>query len=235
MLVFCHLFVGAAIGLALARATGERGLVAVGLLGGVLPDLVDKPLGHLLLASTIDNGRLVAHSLAFLLLLLVAGSLLFRGRRPWLAPALALGVLSHQLLDAMWRDPSAWFFPLLGPFTPGHYPDYFLSGLTAELGSPSEWLFGAATLALVLAVLRPAFVPPALSGSAVRLLPALAVVTGLAGLLVLVGGMVGLGTPLAPGIDPRDGVLLGLGALGGAVVVWREGDGPGRQRPQQFG
>ncbi len=234
MLVFCHLFVGAAIGLALARAAGDRRLVAAGLLGGILPDLVDKPLGHLLLASTIDNGRLVAHSLAFLLLVLVAGSLLLRERSSLLAPALALGVLSHQLLDAMWRDPSAWFFPLLGPFAPGHYPDYFLSGLLAELGSPSEWLFGAATLALVLGVLRPAFVPPALSGSAGRLLPVLAAVTGLAGLVVLVGGLVGLGTPLAPGVPPGDGVLLGLGALGGAVVVWREGDGPGRERPQKF-
>ena len=134
MLVFCHLFVGAAIGLALARATGDRRLDAAGLVAGILADLVDKPLGHLLFASTLDNGRLVAHSLGFLLVLLVAGSVLFRGRRPVLALVLALGVLSHQLLDAMWRDPVAWFFPLLGPFVPGHYPDYFLWGFMAELG-----------------------------------------------------------------------------------------------------
>ncbi len=132
MLVFCHLFVGAAIGLALARATGDRRLVLAGIAAGLLPDLIDKPLGHLLLATTLDNGRLVAHSLAFVLVLLVAGALLLRGRGPLLAAVLALGVLSHQLLDAMWRDPSAWFFPLLGPFVPGHYPDYFLSGLAAE-------------------------------------------------------------------------------------------------------
>ena len=166
MLVFCHLFVGTAIGLTLARATGDRRLVLAGVAAGLLPDLIDKPLGHVLLASSLDNGRLVAHSLAFVLVLLVAGALLLRGRGPLLAAVLALGVLSHQLLDAMWRDPSAWFFPFLGPFVPGHFPDYFLSGLAAELGTPSEWLFGAATLALVLAVVRPALVPADLARSA---------------------------------------------------------------------
>jgi len=234
MLVFCHLFVGAAIGLALARATGDRRLVAAGLFAGILPDLIDKPLGHLMLASTLDNGRLVAHSLAFVLVLLVAGALLLRGRGPLLAPVLALGVLSHQLLDAMWRDPSAWFFPLLGPFVPGHYPDYFLSGLAAELGTPSEWLFGAATLALVLAVVRPAFAPADLARSARRLLPFLAVGIGLMGLLALVAGALGIPAPFAPGIGPHDLLLLGLGSLGGAVVV-HEYNRSGRDGLQQLG
>lgn len=235
MLVFCHLFVGAAIGLALTRATGDRRLVVAGLFAGILPDLIDKPLGHLLLASTLDNGRLVAHSLAFLFVLLVAVSMLLRGRRPWLALVIALGVLSHQLLDAMWRDPPAWYFPLLGPFVPGHYPDYFLSGLAAELGSPSEWLFGAATLALVLAVFRPTFIPAGVLRLAGRLLPVLAVGVGLVGLVALISGGFGLPTLFGPGIIPRDEILLGLAALGGAVVVWREGDGPGRERLQQPG
>ncbi len=60
MLVFCHLFLGTAIGLVFARATGDRRLLAV------------------------------------------------------------------------------WLFPLLGPFAPGHYPDYFLGGLLVDIGSPSE-------------------------------------------------------------------------------------------------
>jgi membrane-bound metal-dependent hydrolase YbcI (DUF457 family) len=234
MLVFCHLFVGAAIGLALAQATGDRRLILAGLFAGILPDLIDKPLGHLMLASTLDNGRLVAHSLAFVLVLLVAGALLLRGRGPLLTAVLALGVLSHQLLDAMWRDPSAWFFPLLGPFVPGHYPDYFLSGLAAELGTPSEWLFGAATLALVLAVVRPAFAPADLARSARRLLPVLAVGIGLMGLLALVAGALGLPAPFAPGIGPRDMLLLGLGSLGGAVVV-HESNRSGRDGLQQLG
>jgi membrane-bound metal-dependent hydrolase YbcI (DUF457 family) len=237
MLVFCHLFVGAAIGLALARATGDRRLIAAGLVAGILPDLVDKPLGHLLFASTLDNGRLVAHSLGFLLVLLVAGSVLLRGRRPVLALVLALGVLSHQLLDAMWRDPVAWFFPFLGPFVPGSYPDYFLWGFMAELGSPSEWLFGAATLALVLAVAPPAFVPPRIARSAGRLLPYLAIAVGLVGLAALGAGLVGVATPFpfTPGLLPRDALLLGLGALGCAVVVGYECYRPRFERRQQVG
>lgn len=235
MLVFCHLFIGVAIGLALARATGDRQLILAGLVAGILPDLIDKPLGHLLLASTLDNGRLVAHSLGFMLVLLIAGSLLLRGRRPWLALVLALGVLSHQLLDAMWRDPPAWYFPLLGPFVPGHYPDYFLSGLMAELGSPSEWLFGAATLALVLAVFRPTFLPAGAARLAGLLLPVLVVGVGLVGLVALASGALGLPIPVAPGFLPQDKLLLGLAALGGAVVIGYECNRPGSERLQQPG
>lgn len=235
MLVFCHLFVGAAIGLAFALSTGDRRLLAAGLVAGILPDLIDKPIGHLLFAATLDNGRLIAHSLGFVLALLVVGTLLLRRRGLLLAPVLALGVLSHQLLDAMWRDPSAWYFPLLGPFVPGHYPDYFLTGFMAELGSPSEWLFGAATLALVIAVLRPAFVPAGAMRLAERLLPVLVLGVGLAGLVTLISGAIGLPTSFAPGFLPLNELLLGLGALGGAVLIGYEQYRPGRERFQQPG
>jgi len=49
-----------------------------------------------------------------------------------------------------------------------------------------------------------------LAALARRLLPALAVVTRLVGLLELVGG------------------ILSIGGVAVAVVIWREGDGPGR-------
>lgn len=35
------------------------------LLGPVLPDLIDKPIGEILLADSLSNGRLVAHTLLF--------------------------------------------------------------------------------------------------------------------------------------------------------------------------
>ena len=44
MLVFCHLLVGAAVGLALARAIGDRRRVAAGMVAGSLPALVDNPM-----------------------------------------------------------------------------------------------------------------------------------------------------------------------------------------------
>ncbi|MEN6343636.1 MAG: metal-dependent hydrolase [Methanospirillum sp.] len=234
MLVFCHLFVGAAIGLAFARATGDRRFVTAGLVAGILPDLIDKPLGHILFASTLDNGRLIAHSLVFVLVLFVAVTVLLRDRRTLFAPAIAIAVLSHQFLDAMWRDPSAWYFPLLGPFMPGHYPDYFRSGLVAELGSPSEWLFGFAALALILAVLRPAFVPGGITRLAERLLPVLAVVVGVAGLGILASGVLGLPTLFAPGLRPPDEILLGLGAMVSAVIVGYEYSRMGRESLEQF-
>jgi hypothetical protein len=218
MLVFCHLLVGAAVGLLFARATGDRRLVAAGLAAGLLPDLVDKPVGHLLLASTLDNGRLVAHSLGFAVALVAVALLACRRRNAALAAVFGLGVLAHQLLDAMWRDPTAWLFPLLGPFAPGHYPDYFLMDLAAELGSPSEWVFGAAAVAVILAVVRPAAAPGSAVASARRLLPVVALALGAVGAAALLGGDL-----VAPGLAPADLVLLGLGALGSAAVVGHEG------------
>ena len=221
MLVFCHLVAGAACGLLGARTEAARPLLAAGMIGAILPDLIDKPIGHLLLAGTLDNGRIVSHSLGFFLVVLVAGTLLLRRRHPLLGPMLALGVLSHQLLDAMWRDPEGWLYPLLGPFVPGRYPDYFLHGLLAELSSPAEWLFGVTILTLLVAAYRPAPIPSALRRSVGRLLPFLAVLVGVLGLLSLVGAALGLPNAFTHLSGPGDNALLGLAAIGGSVAILR--------------
>lgn len=43
------------------------------LVGSVLPDIIDKPLGGIILKDTIGNGRIYAHTLLFLLSLFVIG------------------------------------------------------------------------------------------------------------------------------------------------------------------
>lgn len=84
-------------------------------LGGLLPDLVDKPLGHLVLGY--GHGRLWMHTLLATLAfaaLALAGWRLSR-RLGLVLAALALGVASHLVLDAMWGSPAILLWPLLGP------------------------------------------------------------------------------------------------------------------------
>lgn len=211
---------GAAVGLLAGRAGGVRPLMVAGMTGALLPDLIDKPIGHLLLGGTLDNGRLLSHSLGFLVAVFAIGCLLSRRSHPLQGPVLALGVLSHQYLDAMWCDPTAWFYPFLGSFVPGQYPDYFLHGLISEISSPAEWIFGATLFALILLVYHPR--GEGLGGLrpvAVRLETSFGVLTGLLGLLSLVAASLALPNPFGTITLAGDYLLLGTSALVEGVVI----------------
>jgi hypothetical protein len=45
------------------------------LVGSMLPDIIDKPLGQLVLRNLMSNGRIFSHTLLFLLLICLAGFL----------------------------------------------------------------------------------------------------------------------------------------------------------------
>ena len=140
--MFCHLFIGAVLGLLLYRWSGQRWIVPVVAFGAILPDLIDKPLGHLLLNSTLDSGRIFGHTMLFLLVLALAGAVLWKVRSSRLVGMVGLGVASHLVLDSMWSQPVTLLWPALGPFQQHHYPDYFANSLATELTTPSEWAFG---------------------------------------------------------------------------------------------
>ena len=70
------------------------------LLGSMLPDIIDKPLGELRF-GTPAMGRTIAHTLLFLLLLGMAAYYLSDLR----LASLAGGVMAHLLLDFMWDSP----------------------------------------------------------------------------------------------------------------------------------
>ncbi len=95
------------------------------LLGALLPDLIDKPLGHILLPE--NNGRIIAHTLLFSVLLLVMG-LAWKSALP-----LSLGVSMHQLLDSMYMSPESSLWPMLGPF---QYTDFHISNWLDPLTDP---------------------------------------------------------------------------------------------------
>lgn len=146
MLIFCHLCIGTILGILLAEHFKRRMLLPVCMIGSLLPDIIDKPIGYLILPE-LGDGRLIAHSLIGLLII---GFLVFCLSRHFLsAIACAIGIASHQVLDTMWRIPVNWFFPFLGPFPAVPNPDYFGSGLMRELSTPSEWAFFAAVIIIL--------------------------------------------------------------------------------------
>jgi len=147
MLIACHLFFGTGIGLLLQNHFRSGYILPACILGSVLPDLIDKPLGYIVFPS-IGDGRLIAHSLiGFALVLLISGAL-FRDRL--LTAGLGIGILSHQILDEMWKIPVNWFYPLLGPFPVYQMEDYFGWGFMRELTTPSEYLFSLGILLLLM-------------------------------------------------------------------------------------
>ncbi len=80
----------------------------------LLPDVIDKPLGHLILPGIFDSGRIFAHTLLFTLVLLIFGLMQYRRRgRRWCL-TLAMGSAGHLVLDAMWRTPRTLLWPAFG-------------------------------------------------------------------------------------------------------------------------
>ncbi|WOX56486.1 metal-dependent hydrolase [Methanoculleus palmolei] len=141
MYLLAHAMAGILIGIVFAAIAGDRRVIAFGALGGVLPDLIDKPLGHIVLAETVGYGRIYCHGLTVLSLVALAGLLIYRYRKRIGLLALAAGMASHQVLDSMWRHPVEWFWPFLGPLQEHHYPkDYLWNSVLRELAQPSEWL-----------------------------------------------------------------------------------------------
>jgi inner membrane protein len=100
------------------RTTGERLSAATidyraVILGSMLPDLIDKPLGIFILGDELHNGRFLGHSLLFVVLLLLAALAFRRSAGPVLS-AVALGSAAHLVLDRMWVETDTLLWPLLG-------------------------------------------------------------------------------------------------------------------------
>ncbi len=83
-------------------------------IGALLPDLVDKPLGMIIFASTISNGRMISHTLVFSFTLFLIGLYLQNKGCDFRVTALASGSFFHIMEDQMWNTPQTLFWPLLG-------------------------------------------------------------------------------------------------------------------------
>lgn len=219
MFVACHLFLGLVLGLALTGRLGDRRLIGFAALGAVLPDLIDKPVGHLLLAESLDSGRLFAHGLLFLMILTVAGIALHRRRESVALLAVAAGVFSHQVLDAMWALPVTWYFPLFGPYEPYEFTNYFGGAILAEVSSLSEWVFLAASAGIALAACRG--LNPGKTELATALVRISVPLLGILALVSLFAWAAGIPESiLMAGAGPEDYLLLAaVGAIGVIAVI----------------
>jgi hypothetical protein len=84
------------------------------LIGAILPDIIDKPIGTFLFRSTFHNSRIFAHTLLFTFLILFFGTILLMKKRN--NKLLTLGVATgiHLILDSMWLYLGILFWPLYG-------------------------------------------------------------------------------------------------------------------------
>ena len=84
------------------------------LVGALLPDIIDKPIGLYILREAFSNGRIFAHTLFFLILITVAGWFVYRLRRNTWFFVLSFGTFMHLALDQMWEMPQILLWPLFG-------------------------------------------------------------------------------------------------------------------------
>lgn len=90
------------------------------IVGSLLPDIIDKPIGIYLLRDTFSNGRIFAHSLLFVLILLILGVYRYRKYGKAGVLILSLGSGFHLVLDGMWHTPDTLLWPVSGFIFPKH-------------------------------------------------------------------------------------------------------------------
>jgi len=123
------------IGFALlvARVLRRNGKLVA--LGGMLPDIIDKPLSLL----GIGCGRFVAHSLLFTVFVTL------------LNPDVGLGCVTHLILDRIWENPEVFFLPFLGIPPNIHYTVYdYLYPLLHDRFVQAGEVLGSACIAIYL-------------------------------------------------------------------------------------
>ena len=100
------------------------------IIASILPDIIDKVVGLIILKEEISNGRIFTHSL------LVVGTVSFyivagtKMRSGHVLKALYYGtpVWMHLILDRMWEEPATLLWPLFGTTFPRvdiEFTDYF--------------------------------------------------------------------------------------------------------------
>jgi inner membrane protein len=129
------------------------------LVGALLPDIIDKPLGHIFLREYLSSGRTFAHTLLFAILRTLGGLLIrYRTGKNWML-VLSLGTFIHLILDEMWRQ--QWRSTILWPLYGLEFPRAELTdwvgniwdGLTHDPTVYIPEIVGAVVLLLFLWVL----------------------------------------------------------------------------------
>lgn len=111
------------------------------LFGALLPDLIDLPIGTLVLANTYSTAELWAHSLLIPTMYMAIVLLRTRrGRKRRALMAVGVGWLFHLLLDGMWADQQVFLWPFFGfEFTVGDMP-YWPAAWARATSDPWRWI-----------------------------------------------------------------------------------------------
>lgn len=153
MFLFGHL--GITFGIAflllrLLKIEPNRRLYLFVLVGAILPDIIDKPTGEILLADSLSNGRLFAHTLLFIFILLLIGIYIYKYRRSGEIGGFALCFASfiHLCEALMWLFQETLLYPFFGfDFPQGiveeHWLDFFFGAFfgTYSLSSGLSYVF----------------------------------------------------------------------------------------------
>jgi inner membrane protein len=80
------------------------------IIGSLMPDIIDKPLAFF----GFGGGRSITHTLlVFLIVSSIALYFYLKQKRTWLL-AIAIGMVTHLVLDLIWEAPRVLFWPLFG-------------------------------------------------------------------------------------------------------------------------
>jgi membrane-bound metal-dependent hydrolase YbcI (DUF457 family) len=223
MLLMCHLFIGLVIGLVAYQYLGDRRTIPLAALGSILPDLIDKPLGHIILSGSVDFGRIYAHSGLFFLAMMVVALAYQRRKGSWILLALVAGMFSHLVLDSMWQMPVTLFYPLLGEFGLHYFPNYVGESLAREIGNTYEWVFAVASISMLMFTYQSHL--GRWKDPTVRFVPL--IVRNLSVLLMIIG-IVAIGcaalssyNPFYGDTTPDQNLIAGLAASLGGLIAYR--------------
>ncbi len=140
------------------------------LVGSLLPDIIDKPVGHFIFRNIFANGRIFCHSFLYLCLILLAGILLYyRRKQNWLI-VLSFGSFIHLVLDQIWLTPQTLFWPLYGLAFPHGDPDtlHWLEGMLSALFTDPSTCIPEAIGAVILGIFLWQLVQAKAAGSFIR-------------------------------------------------------------------
>lgn len=111
------------------------------LVGSILPDIIDKPIGAYLFRSTFHNSRIFAHTLAFSVVLVLLGLYMLYKRRKNNILILGICTSIHLILDSMWLYPGILFWAYYGLKFPQRAEGNWLnSDLIRLITDPSYYL-----------------------------------------------------------------------------------------------
>ena len=115
--------------------------VRILLIGSLLPDIIDKPVGQILLRETFSSGKIFSHTLLFLVVITATGFYLYKRYNETRLLVLSFGTFMHLLLDQMWLSSRTLFWPIFGlAFDRADLTDWARNILRALFTNPEVYI-----------------------------------------------------------------------------------------------